>query len=238
MSNQCRSAYSRCRAVFKGGVTGSNPLRNHDEKNFMCPSGSVFFTSVQWSFNLDQFMQLLTVNWLKIQSKWLLSGAWFYALISPKIVYRPGFARTRWGSLQRSHSPLAGSWGRDEKGEMEGQEGREGRGRKEQRRRGGKGRERGLSRYVCTGSCCVDSWNCWFQSRNGAVCSACSYRPLVQWKRITSRTTCFDDCFSGSDFHLTFLWQTVIAMWRVHPDNVCCPRSSSQRGCATLRVVK
>jgi len=40
---------------------------------------------------------------------------------------------------------------------MEGQEGREGRGRKEQRRRGGKGRERGLSRYVCTGSCCVDS---------------------------------------------------------------------------------
>ena len=29
-------------------------------------------------------------------------------LDSPKLDWRPGFARTRWGSLQRSPDPLAG----------------------------------------------------------------------------------------------------------------------------------
>jgi len=40
-----------------GGVTGSNPLRNYDEKILMCPPVSVFHISVKWSFNVDQFMQ-------------------------------------------------------------------------------------------------------------------------------------------------------------------------------------
>ena len=32
------------------------PAPNYDEKN-VCPSVSVFHISVQWSFNVDQFMQ-------------------------------------------------------------------------------------------------------------------------------------------------------------------------------------
>ena len=56
-----------------------------------------------------------------------------------KNVCRPGSARTRWGSLQRSTRP--GSWGKKEIGKMEGQEG-EGRRRKGQVEEG-KGKRRG-----------------------------------------------------------------------------------------------
>jgi len=111
---------------IKGGeVTGSPPLRNYGEKTLMCPSVSVFHISVQWSFNVDQLCKLLTVNWLKIKSKWLLSIFWFYALNSPK--NRPDPL----GDLTAlSQTPIAGSWEREGKGEMEGQgEGREGDGR-------------------------------------------------------------------------------------------------------------
>ena len=46
------------RAVFKGeGFTSSNPPPNYDEKNLICPSVRLFHISVQWSFNVDQFMQ-------------------------------------------------------------------------------------------------------------------------------------------------------------------------------------
>ena len=45
-------------SYLRGEVTGPNPLRNYDEKILMCPSVCVFHISVQWSFNVDQFMQI------------------------------------------------------------------------------------------------------------------------------------------------------------------------------------
>ena len=116
---------------LRGG--GGLRVRNYEEKFFICPSVSLFNIFVQWSFNVDQFTcELFTVTWLKIQSKWLLSGAWFYALNSSKIVCRPGSARARWGSMRSPSSP---SWIMG-KGEMEGQEERE-RKREEERKREG-----------------------------------------------------------------------------------------------------
>jgi len=104
----------------------------------MCPLVSVFHISVHWSFNVDKCMQTLTVNWLKIQSKWLLSGAWFYALNSQKkIVCRLGSAGpAAVYTLQRSHRPsswIMGEGSEREDGRAGG--GEKGRGRKGQRRR-------------------------------------------------------------------------------------------------------
>ena len=51
--------YIYTQGYLKGGCYAFNPppLRNYDEKNLMCPSVSVFHKSVQWSFDVDQFMQ-------------------------------------------------------------------------------------------------------------------------------------------------------------------------------------
>ena len=77
--------------------------------------------TIQWLFNV---CRLLTVNWLTIQPKWLLSGAWFYALNWPKIVCRPRSARTHWGGLQRSSRPPSWIVGSDRGRERErGKEG-------------------------------------------------------------------------------------------------------------------
>ena len=131
-----------CRAVFKGGgVTGSTPIEIMTKK-LLCPSIRLFHISVQWSLNVISLCKLFAVNWLKVQSKWLLSDAWFYALNLPKIVCRPGSAWTRWGAYIAPTDPMAGSWGREGKGEMEGQEGEKGWGRKG--KGGGEGKEAGV----------------------------------------------------------------------------------------------
>ena len=81
--------------------------------------------------------KLLTVNWLKIQSKWLLSGAWFYALILPKIVCRSGSTR---GTCRAPPNSLDGSWAKwGERGDGRARGG--GKGRKGQGGGEGKGRE-------------------------------------------------------------------------------------------------
>jgi len=60
-SSQARgpeTAKLHTRAVFKGGgVTGSNPLEIVAKNFLICFLVSVFHISVQWSFNVDQFMQ-------------------------------------------------------------------------------------------------------------------------------------------------------------------------------------
>ena len=130
------------RAVFRGWDLRVQPPEI-DKKNFwMCPSVRLFHISVQCMVvrctsvyaNLSQLIDK------KTQSKQLLSGAWFYVLNTPKIVCRPGSARTRWGSLQRS--PISPSWIMGKGGERgEGRAAGQERGRGE---RGGK-RKRGGS---------------------------------------------------------------------------------------------
>jgi len=91
---------------------------------------------------------------LKIQPKWLLSGAWFCALNSPKIACRPGSTRTRWrccGSLQRSPT-LNWIMGEGRGKGVEGWDGEKGEGNGRGRERKGKkrervGEERGGKRY-------------------------------------------------------------------------------------------
>jgi len=61
------------------------------------------------------------------------SDGGFIALKAPENVWRPGSARTRWGSLSAPPDPLAAKEGR---GERRGGEG-EGRGRKREGRVGG-----------------------------------------------------------------------------------------------------
>ena len=84
----------------------------------------------------------LLVYWFICQRKfsWLLRkslkllppDALILAQNAPKCVWRPGSARTRCGSLQRSPDPLAGFGGPTSKGKGEGREGGG---------KGGKGRE-------------------------------------------------------------------------------------------------
>ena len=57
-----------------------------------------------------------------LQTCYHQKGCFFLAQNAPKIVCRPGSARTRWGSLQRSPRPLAGFKGPTSK-EGEGGEG-------------------------------------------------------------------------------------------------------------------
>jgi len=66
------------------------------------------------------------------------SDAGFIALKAPENVWRPGSARTRWGSLSAPPDPLTVKGGR---GERRGGEG-EGRGRKREGR-GGRGEGKG-----------------------------------------------------------------------------------------------
>ena len=66
------------------------------------------------------------------------SDAGFIALKAPENVWRPVYARTRWGSLSAPPDPLAAKGGRAERRGGEG----EGRGRK----REGRGRGRGGGR--------------------------------------------------------------------------------------------
>ena len=69
-----------------------------------------------------------------------LLEARFLASNSPKTVWRPGSARTRWGSLSAPPDPLAAIRGPTSKrrgGERKGR--REGRGREERKGRGGEG---------------------------------------------------------------------------------------------------
>jgi len=62
---------------IQGGLRVQTSLRQYDEKNCDVSFSQCFYDiSVQWSFNVDLFMQTFDIiDWLKIQSRWLLSGA-------------------------------------------------------------------------------------------------------------------------------------------------------------------
>jgi len=70
--------------------------------------------------------------------KLLPPDALILAQNAPKCVWRPGSARTRWGSLSAPPDPLAANTGPTFKGR--GQKGREGRGGNGRKGRGEKGR--------------------------------------------------------------------------------------------------
>jgi len=100
------------RAIFKGGLGVQPTPPKLWQKNVDVTFGQCF---AHYQFSV---CKLLTVNWLKIQSKWLLSDAWFYALNSPKIVCRLFTALPQ--------TPKLDHGGREGKVEMDGQEGWEG----------------------------------------------------------------------------------------------------------------
>jgi len=81
------------------------------------------------------FRILLTVNGLKIQQKWLLSGTWFYALNSPKSFVGRALPEPAGGAYSAPPDSLAGS---REEGEEMGMEEREG--GKEERKEAGEKR--------------------------------------------------------------------------------------------------
>ena len=72
------------------------------------------------------------------------SDAGFIALKAPENVWRPGSARTRWGSLSAPPDPLAAQRGPTSKGR--GREEREGEGRGKRERGRGGGIRRGNGR--------------------------------------------------------------------------------------------
>ena len=88
------------------------------------------------------------------------SDAGFIALKAPENVWRPGSARTRWGSLSAPPDPLAAKWGRGVKGgEGKGKAG-EGKGKGGERGGEGKGGGRGRGRegphiFCCNSTTCI-----------------------------------------------------------------------------------
>jgi len=70
------------------------------------------FFIYQWSFNVDKFMQTFDSYLIKNPVKTFVFRCSILCSKFAKIVCRPGSAWTRWGSLQRSPDPVAGSWGK------------------------------------------------------------------------------------------------------------------------------
>jgi len=121
----------------RGGY-GFKPLRSYDEKKLMCLSVGVFQISVQWSFNLDHFMQTFDSELIKNSVKMAVVRSLILCSTFTKIVCRPGSARTRWGTY---NTPQTRSW---IMGEGRGKE--RWKGRKGGKRKGGKGRAEGGER--------------------------------------------------------------------------------------------